>query len=258
MVKPKLSDGPATVEQVIGWAMELLELQSDVGLGTDWPSDYLTRNFSIVADPPTTARAPVTLDRDLMTALGSAIADHTREKWLSKTLSRHTSMYHKAVPDALNDQARALGLMDEAFAVLGVKAKLIRVMEAKLPPRMPKATFKVYLITAVDGHQDGDSALSELYLPLAASFVDLQATLRDRTAYSARLHGHDGGYSLQDGPFKYHLVSKDNTVVGDRPGELANTAQFEKMVRLLRRSDTPCAAIWHVCASDLVEPDSTR
>ena len=238
-------ENATTVEDMIGWASELLWLQGEVGLLKEWGPEHLSNLFVFQAERPQRERDLVTADLDLMGVLGLAVADDARERWLDRRLKQHGAL-HKELPAALDGRARSRGIMDERFRSLSVKGKLMAIMGADLPrtPDLPK--FRVFLIVVMATGPGTTRKTIDLHLPWSLSFIAFQAILRDQTARPARLCGRDGGYTLHDGPWQYQLVDRASQPVGMCPVNMTSERDFRDMVRQLRSKDRPCALVWHV------------
>ncbi|KAI9813948.1 MAG: hypothetical protein M1832_006033 [Thelocarpon impressellum] len=187
----------------------------------------------------------VASDADLMSALDCAVEDAEREDWLDRVLWEHRDMF-PAVDVALTSRINS----DKAKE-LGLRQKLVMALEADLPMADPAPMFKIYLVT-ID--TSGDAAqYTGMWLSWKTSFARFLGVLRDGTAPSARLAGHDGGYTLRDGPWTYQVITEQNKTATSKV-VLADEHGYRSMLRQLRCKGTPVAAVMHEMTRKMVSP----
>ena len=243
MKAERTSNRAATADDVIRLAGEHLTQEGCVGFSDTWRPDQFSSFFSLSAAEPKDVARLVIRDLDLMSALGTAICDHTRSEWLKMMLREHAALTQD-LSAHLDVKLRQKGYTKVECEQQGLRRKLIAFLEAHLPNAIEIPKFKVYLLTPAGG-VGPKKEKTDLFFPWNCSFTDFLGTLCDCTAQSARLAGHNGGYTLRDGSWKYRLVCGGKMDVDCEPQSICNEGHLRGMIKKLT-CNTTHASVWHV------------
>ena len=250
----RLSDRPATADDLLGWLLELSALQGSIGMNGEWDQESFTDAFAMEFDEDGHLSGGLPGDASLSAALGRATCDWAREKYLVEVTGQHHALYPEMLA-RVDAKLRAGGVPETKIAKMTPKARLIKYASLDRGPaavgRSPKPPrFFVYVISTKDptGNIKDHRRLS---FPRDVCFGQFLGVLRDMTAYAAERTGHrGGGYMLCDGPWYYNLIDLDNNVVLDAPRmEIVDEESFELMLLQVRNKDTPGISIFHVRVS---------
>ena len=253
--KKRLSDRPATADDLLDWLLEILTLNGSIGMSGEWDQKSFTGALAMEVDEDGHLSGGLPDDTSLTAALGRLICDWSREKYLVDLTDQHKALYPEALR-RVDAKLRAGGVSEVMIAKMKPGAKLIKyasVISGRLGAvdRFPKPRhFFVYVMSTKDptGHIKD---YRQLWFPKNVHFGHFMGVLRDMTAYAAERTGHDGGgYMLCDGPWYYNLLGPDKKIFLDAPRqEIVDEESFEVMLLQVRNKDTPGITIFHVRVS---------
>ena len=229
--------GDAIADDVIRWATESLLLQGAAGLSTEWEDEYLNTLITWDIDDSVCQGSIDAPGPDLMDALNSTVRSAEREDWLDEALRANNHMFNDAdaiLTDRLGPD-RAKGL--------DIRSKLVVLINDGLPVKVKPAHFVARLVVENPSGKGFDEHV--VRIGFTDSLFRFLGILGDCTAYAASMSGHDGGYTLSDGPWLYQLL--DHT---GKPGTAAirirGEVSYAAMVRRLRDPKWSSVALIHV------------
>ncbi|KAI9887128.1 MAG: hypothetical protein M1823_001035 [Watsoniomyces obsoletus] len=242
----KYSEGPATLEQILEWLMELLELRGEIGMRDGYTFEQIADILGpISADPeppasPSSALEPD--DRDANGAMGGMICEKEREEWLAKTTNEHRALFPEVV-QLVERKLVSHGVPEIKLVGLTPHKKLdilhwIMTNEEygwNISPLSyfdePVPKFILYLLTTKDP-KGGSKDTTKMYFQWDTSFVEFLGSMRDATSYPARRTGREMGYCLNDGPWLYQPLGIDKKPVpGSKLVEIKDEESFKGMIK---------------------------
>ncbi|KAI9799938.1 MAG: hypothetical protein M1825_004309 [Sarcosagium campestre] len=225
--------------------MDLSLLKGDTGMFTCQQSDQLSTLCTLYADPSNPICFDSATDNNLHTALNNAVLDAEREDLLSENLRLYPDLVREIEP-VLDARLRARHVTRD-FYYLSVAEKIARLAESPVQTEHRAAAadrFEVALMTIAEP-TGNEKTSQKLYFQMDDRFGTFQGVLRGLTQTSAELLGHDGGYTLADGPWKVRILDAAYDEVRDVPKrEISNEKSYRAIVQRLKGARRTLI-IWH-------------
>lgn len=248
---PEPTPKPATVEDMIGWLGEQALHTGQFG-ATTWCPEAICNIASRGCISNPAASAPISEEIDINTALGHAITDWYRGRYLAIVIHKNRGLMaetervvHEKLLKAGMREAELQKLVDQN---VGIRMKISKLRELQTYGVQPRAEerFDVWLMT----EENGAMKKVKVFLPRRGTFGHFLAVFRD-IWLAQQFPDVDLGrdFNFGAGAWIYRLVNKHSQIVSGTPRvKLMNEFDYRETVKQMTRegTDTPTAIFWHV------------
>jgi hypothetical protein len=252
---PEPSPKLATVEDMIGWLGEQALHTGHFGVPTAWCPQHICDMASRRYVPEYSAAAPISDEIDINTALGHAITDWHRDKYLLNVIHKNRGLMDD-VTKVVHESLLVAGMRDEDLQKLieqnvGIRAKIAKIAKLmelqtrRSQPRVEKR-FDVWLMV----EEVAATKKVKVYLPRRGTFAHFLAVFRD--IWLAEWYpdvGLEREKKLGAGAWIYRLVNTQSQIVSGTPRvKLVDEYDYREMVKQITKegTETPTAIFWHV------------
>ena len=250
--QPEPSSEPATVEDIIGWLEEQALHSGEFGFSTTWCPGEILAIASRRNVPKSSAAAPISDEIDMHTALGHAVTDGKRHKYLASMIQKNRGMLGettKVVHERLlmaGMPEKELQKLDEQKVGLRTKIAMLQGLQNQRWKPGTGERFAVWLMT----EEKIAMKKVKVFLPRRGNFAHFLAVLQDiwlATPFPDAELGQ--GFNFGTGAWIYRLVNKHSQIVAGTPRvKLVDEFDYRDMVKQITKdgTETPTAVFWHV------------
>lgn len=250
--RPDQSAKPVTVDDMISWLGEQALHIGHFGVPTGWRPQEICDIASKRYFPESSAAAPTSGEIDNNTALGHAITDWHRDKYLASLLHKNRGLMDDTTK-IVHERLRRAGMQEEDLQKLieqnvGIRTKITKLKELQTGRLQSRAEerFDVWLMT-----QDiAGMKKRKVFLSRRGTFSHFLAVFRDIwLAERPPDVGREREYNFGAGAWIYRLVNKHSQIVSGTPRvKLLDEFDYREMVKQITRegTETPTAIFWHV------------
>lgn len=250
--KSEPSGKPANVEDMIGWLGEQALHTGQFGFSTTWRPQEICAMAAKRYVPEPSSAAPISGEIDINTALGHAINDWQRDKYLVNAIHRNRGLVDETTK-VVHERLLRAGMPEEELRKLneqnvGLRIKVAKLQDLQTHGPQPRAEkrFEVWLMI----EEKAAMKKVKVFVPRRGTFAHFLAVFRDIWLASPSPDVElEREYNFGGGAWIYRLVNKRSQIVAGTPRvKLIDEFDYREMIKQITKegTKTPTAIFWHV------------